>query len=99
MVERIPARRPASTTSIRWTRCSRSSRATSGIVASGWTLSVGSPRPFRLRPRGGGPSLSWNLGHGDLFVMGGACQHNWEHTVPKVRVTTGPRLSITFRNV
>ncbi len=62
-------------------------------------VSVGSPRPFRLRPRGGGPSLSWNLGHGDLFVMGGACQHNWEHTVPKVRVTTGPRLSITFRNV
>lgn len=62
-------------------------------------VSVGAPRPFRLRPRGGGRSLSWNLGHGDLFVMGGACQHNWEHTVPKVRVTTGPRLSITFRSV
>jgi alkylated DNA repair dioxygenase AlkB len=60
-------------------------------------LSVGAPRPLRLRPRGGGPSLSWNLGDGDLFVMGGACQHLWEHTVPKMRVTTGPRLSITFR--
>jgi alkylated DNA repair dioxygenase AlkB len=32
-------------------------------------------------------------------VMGGACQHDWEHTVPKVRVTRGPRLSITFRSV
>ena len=62
-------------------------------------VSVGAPRPFRLRPRGGGRSLSWSLGNGDLFVMGGACQHLWEHTVPKVRLTTGPRLSITFRSV
>ena len=61
-------------------------------------VSVGSPRPLRLRPRGGGPSQSWDLGDGDLFVMGGACQHDWEHTVPKVR-HAGPRLSITFRNV
>jgi alkylated DNA repair dioxygenase AlkB len=62
-------------------------------------VSLGAPRPLRLRPRGGGASRSWNLGNGDLFVMGGACQHDWEHTVPKVRVTTGPRLSVTFRSV
>ena len=62
-------------------------------------VSVGASRPLRLRPRGGGQSLSWNLGNGDLFVMGGACQHTWEHCVPKVRVTTGPRMSITFRSV
>jgi alkylated DNA repair dioxygenase AlkB len=62
-------------------------------------LSVGSPRPLKLRPRSGGASLAWPLGHGDLFVMGGACQHDWEHTVPKVRGAAGPRLSITFRSV
>jgi alkylated DNA repair dioxygenase AlkB len=62
-------------------------------------LSIGAPRPLRLRPRGGGLSLSWSLGNGDLFVMGGACQHTWEHCVPKVRLTTGPRMSITFRSV
>lgn len=62
-------------------------------------ISLGAPRPLRLRPRGGGGSLSWNLGNGDLLVMGGACQHDWEHTVPKVRVTHGPRMSVTFRSV
>ncbi len=60
-------------------------------------VSVGEPRPLRLRPRGGGASRSWDLGHGDLFVMGGACQHDWEHCVPKVR-HAGPRLSITYRH-
>lgn len=61
-------------------------------------VSVGTPRPLRLRPRGGGGrSLSFDLGHGDLFVMGGACQHDWEHGVPKVR-RAEPRISITFRH-
>jgi alkylated DNA repair dioxygenase AlkB len=61
-------------------------------------VSLGAPRPFRMRPKGGGHSLVWELGDGDLFVMGGASQHDWEHTVPKVRVTTGPRMSISFRS-
>ncbi len=60
-------------------------------------VSVGAPRPLRLRPNGGGRSRAWNLGSGDLFVMGGACQHRWQHTVPKVR-HAAPRLSITFRH-
>jgi alkylated DNA repair dioxygenase AlkB len=60
-------------------------------------LSVGDPRPFRLRPRGGGAATGFHLGRGDLLVMGGACQHAWEHSVPKVRAA-GPRLSITFRH-
>jgi alkylated DNA repair dioxygenase AlkB len=61
-------------------------------------VSVGAPRPLKVRPRGGGASLSWNLGDGDLFVMGGSCQHLWEHCVPKVRRCRGPRLSITYRH-
>jgi alkylated DNA repair dioxygenase AlkB len=61
------------------------------------TVSVGAPRPFRLRPRGGGRSHTFDLGRGDLLVMGGSCQHDWEHTVPKVRAA-GPRISITFRH-
>lgn len=61
-------------------------------------LSVGDPRPFKLRPRGGGASRSWDLGRGDLLVMGGACQHDWEHCVPKLRRAVGPRMSITYRH-
>ncbi len=61
-------------------------------------VSLGSPRPFQVRPKGGGPSQSWLLGHGDLLVMGGACQHDWEHCVPKVAHAHGPRLSIMFRH-
>jgi alkylated DNA repair dioxygenase AlkB len=61
-------------------------------------LSVGESRSLRLRPRAGGPSHAWELGRGDLFVMGGACQHEWEHCVPKVRRAVGPRLSITYRH-
>ncbi len=60
-------------------------------------VSVGAPRPFRLRPRGGGKARSFDLGRGDLLVMGGACQHDWEHAVPKVKHAE-PRISITYRH-
>ena len=60
------------------------------------TVSVGEPRPFRLRPKRGGPSRSLSLGHGDLVVMGGTCQRTWEHAVPKV-ARAGPRICIMFR--
>jgi alkylated DNA repair dioxygenase AlkB len=61
-------------------------------------LSTGAPRPFRVRPIGGGRSQSWSLGQGDLLVMGGACQHGWQHCVPKLARVDGPRLSIMFRH-
>ncbi|MBN6052160.1 alpha-ketoglutarate-dependent dioxygenase AlkB [Nonomuraea sp. RK-328] len=60
-------------------------------------ISVGTPRPLLLRPRGGGHSIRHDLGHGDLIVMGGSCQRTWEHAVPKTTRPTGPRISIQFR--
>lgn len=50
-----------------------------------------------LRPRGGGPSTRFVLGHGDLLVMGGACQRTWDHCVPKTTQPVGPRVSVQFR--
>jgi alkylated DNA repair dioxygenase AlkB len=60
-------------------------------------VSVGEPRRFLLRPRGGGRSLRFELGAGDLLVTGGRCQREWQHCVPKV-AAAGPRISITFRH-
>lgn len=67
-------------------------------------VSVGAPRTFQVRPRAGRPGSeggehhSFLVGQGDLLVMGGACQHDWEHCVPKVAHAAGPRLSIMFRH-
>lgn len=59
-------------------------------------LSLGAPRQLLLRPMGGGRSLRFTTGPGDLLVMGGSCQRTWEHAVPKVR-GAGPRISVQFR--
>jgi alkylated DNA repair dioxygenase AlkB len=42
-------------------------------------------------------TLRYQLGHGDLLVMGGSCQRTWEHAVPKSTRSTGPRISVQFR--
>ncbi len=60
-------------------------------------LSLGEPRSLLLRPRSGGESLRYQLGHGDLLVMGGSCQRTWEHAIPKTARPVGPRISVQFR--
>ncbi len=63
------------------------------IVSLGW------PRRLLLRPRDRSrASLRFELGQGDLLVMGGGCQREWEHAVPKTTRPVGPRLSIQFRS-
>ena len=60
-------------------------------------VSLGSARRFGLRPLGGGPATWLTVAGGDLLVMGGRCQHDWQHTVPKA-ARGGPRVSVTFRH-
>jgi alkylated DNA repair dioxygenase AlkB len=60
-------------------------------------VSVGEPRKFLLRPKGGGKSRALHLGRGDLLVTGGRTQRAWEHSVPKVAQAAGPRISIAYR--
>ena len=62
-------------------------------------VSFGSPRNLMLRPRAGGESLRFPLGHGDLIVMGGSCQRTWEHAIPKTARGVGPRVSVQFRPI
>lgn len=64
-------------------------------------LSLGATRPLALRPRSGtfdDPTVERriDLASGDLLVMGGRCQQDWLHGVPRVP-DAGPRLSLTWR--
>jgi alkylated DNA repair dioxygenase AlkB len=61
-------------------------------------VSLGCHRRLALRPnKGSQPSVHFELGGGDLLVMGGSCQRTWEHAVPKTARPVGPRLSVQFR--
>ena len=60
-------------------------------------VSLGEPRTFLLRPRGGGRSVAFRLGRGDLLVTGGATNRAWQHSVPKV-ARAGPRISVAYRH-
>jgi len=61
-------------------------------------LSLGTPRALLLRPlEGGQRPLRFEVGHGDLLVMGGSCQRTWEHAVPKTAQPVGARISVQFR--
>src|SRR3954451_25485448 len=61
-------------------------------------VSLGHPRKFLLRPKGGGRSRPFELGRGDLLVTGGRTQRLWQHSVPKVANAAGPRISLVFRH-
>lgn len=62
-------------------------------------VSVGEPRRFLVKRKvTGGRSLRFECGNGDLLVMGGTAQRDWQHCVPKV-AAAGPRISVAYRHV
>jgi alkylated DNA repair dioxygenase AlkB len=65
------------------------------------SLSLGATRAFDLRPkreRGLRPrTVSVDVGHGDLIVMAGETQRNWEHRVRKDPAVHDERINLTFR--
>ncbi len=60
-------------------------------------VSLGARRGLAIRPRAGGTSRRFEVGAGDLLVMGGSCQRTFEHAVPKTKRPVGPRISVQFR--
>lgn len=66
------------------------------VIAS---LSLGASRRFKLRHKFAPQkqALSITLGDGDLLVMAGAMQENWQHSVPKETHKQGARINLTFR--
>jgi alkylated DNA repair dioxygenase AlkB len=59
-------------------------------------LTLGGRRPFLVRPKGRGRSRDISPGSGDLLVMGGRCQLDYEHGIPKV-AHADPRISASWR--
>jgi alkylated DNA repair dioxygenase AlkB len=70
---------------------------------------LGARRPFVFRPRAPMAEVTERVaggrhpddivvtpGEGDLLVMGGACQRDWLHGVPRAD-TADPRISLTWR--
>jgi len=65
------------------------------VIAS---LTLGATRAFDLRPKADRSRIvSIDLDHGDLIVMRGETQTNWEHRVAKDRRISGERINLTFR--
>jgi alkylated DNA repair dioxygenase AlkB len=62
-------------------------------------LSLGAPRRFLVRPFGGGPSTVFTPAGGDLIIMQGRCQRDWQHCVPKQKAPAGARMSLNFSSV
>ena len=70
-------------------------------------LTLGARRPWLLRPRASRHSLAEGRGAthdlapgpGDLIVMGGRCQADWEHSVPYLAGEhVGVRISLQWRH-
>jgi len=64
------------------------------------SLSLGAPRDFMLRHTQhkelSVPIEKFVLANGDMVVMRGRTQHDWQHSVPKRKSAEG-RINITFR--
>jgi alkylated DNA repair dioxygenase AlkB len=67
------------------------------VIAS---LTLGATRAFDLRSKSARSKIiSVDLEHGDLIVMRGETQTNWEHRVAKNRRLAGERINLTFRQL
>lgn len=69
---------------------------TNPIIAS---LSLGAARKFSLKHIEDKTTIQTTLPDGSLLVMGGACQHNWKHALPKTKKVTEARINLTFRAI
>src|ERR1700761_1161953 len=61
-------------------------------------LTLGATRRFLIKPRRGGTSVAFKPRSGDLVVMGGRCQEDWVHSVPKEPGIAEARISINFQS-
>lgn len=64
------------------------------VIAS---LSLGATRRFLFRHRQTKQVIELHLADGDLLIMNGLCQNQWQHSLPKSPAVQQPRINLTFR--
>ena len=69
---------------------------TDPIIAA---ISLGEKRRFLLKKSGESQSRGILLEPGSLLLMKRGCQRIFQHSLPKTRVATGLRISLTFRQI
>jgi alkylated DNA repair dioxygenase AlkB len=63
------------------------------------SLSLGAERKFALRHKRTGETFFLVLENGSLLVMKDTTQTHWQHSVPKSKKITTPRINLTFRTI
>jgi alkylated DNA repair dioxygenase AlkB len=66
------------------------------VIAS---VSLGATRDFRLRHNETRQTHTIALTHGSLLLMGSGSQTHWQHTIPKRKRVSEPRINLTFRRM
>lgn len=67
-----------------------------GAIAS---VSFGAQRKFVFKHKERKDKVDLFLEHGSLLIMKDATQTFWQHTLPKTKKVTTPRVNLTFRTI
>jgi alkylated DNA repair dioxygenase AlkB len=82
--------------SVAWHADDEPELGTEPMIAS---VSIGASRTFLIHHKTLRERTTLTLMHGDLLVMSGRSQLDYEHSVPKAREPVGPRINFTFRYI
>lgn len=82
--------------SVAWHADNESELGPNPVIAS---ISLGATRRFVLKKRNSSEKYQLELEHGSLLLMLPPLQRFWLHSLPKTKVTTSPRINVTFRDI
>lgn len=63
------------------------------------SVNLGGSRIFKLRNNKTKEVKNVLLKNGDILIMSGNCQNEYQHCVPKSKKYNKPRINLTFRNI
>lgn len=63
------------------------------------SVSLGATRDFIFTHKETNEKVCIELESGSVILMGGDCQKNWKHEIPKRKKVQNPRINLTFRSI